>query len=85
MAEMHTKMGEMHHGGMIGSGGEMYGEMMGSGGMHGGMPMVPSRATVEDIPGGARLVIAPDDPAQVAALRDHARPHVAMMQKGECR
>lgn len=83
MSEMHAKMGEMDHGGMaMGSG-----EMMGSGGMHGGMtgtPMVPSRATVEDIPEGARIVLVPNDPAQVAALREHVRSHVAMMQQGKC-
>ena len=83
MAEMLAKMGETDHGcTAMGSG-----ERMGSGDMHGRMmggPMVPSRATVEDIPGGARLVLVPNDPAQVAALREHVRSHVAMMQQGKC-
>jgi hypothetical protein len=87
MADMHNGMaphegGEMHGG--MGSG-EMHGGM-GSGGMHEmhGMKMVPSRATVEDIDGGARIVLVPNDPAQLADLRTHVREHAAMMAKGEC-
>lgn len=80
MADMHNGMAGMHHGdGMHGG--------MGSGDTHEGMmgmQMVPSRATAEDIPGGARLVLVPSDPAQLSALRTRARDHVAMMEKGEC-
>ena len=79
------------HGGMMGSGGGMQGDMMGSGGMHGGMmgsgmmmPMIPSRASVDDIPDGARLVLTPTDPSQLGALRDHAHRMAAMMQQGRC-
>jgi hypothetical protein len=73
------------HGGMRGSGGsgDIHGGMMGSGGMR-EMQMIPAHATVEEIPGGARLVLTPNDPAQLTALRDHVRQHVAMMQRGQC-
>lgn len=94
MAEMRNRMmgsGMGMQGGMMGSGGGMQGGMMGSGGMHGGMQgsgmmmrMIPSRASVEDIPGGARLVLTPTDPSQLGALRDHARRMAAMMQQGQC-
>lgn len=90
---MHEGMGSggMHEG--MGSG-DMHGGM-GSGGMHegmggdmhggmNGMQMVPSRATVEDIAGGAQLVIVPSDAAQLSALRAHVREHAAMMQNGKC-
>jgi hypothetical protein len=39
---------------------------------------------VEDTPSGARIVLVPNDPSQLAELRDHAREHAAMMNKGEC-
>lgn len=69
MADMHNQMaGGMQGGGMQGS----------------GMHMVPSRASVEDVPGGARLVLMPMDPSQLAALRQQARMHVEMMRKGQC-
>lgn len=71
LADMHNGM-EMHHDGDMHAG-------MGS-----GMKMVPSRATVEDISGGARIVLVPNDPAQLADLRSHVREHAAMMNKGEC-
>jgi len=86
MAEMHNSMhgGGGMHGGM--ESGDAHGGM-GSGGAHGQMmhmQMVPSRASVEDIPGGVRLVLVPTDPSQLAALRAQARDHAAMMEKGEC-
>lgn len=85
------KMADMHNGMAMHEGGEMHGGM-GSGDMHGGMgsgemhgmKMVPSKATVEDIDGGARIVLVPNDPAQLADLRTHVREHAAMMAKGEC-
>jgi hypothetical protein len=86
MADMHNKMTGMHGDGEMHAGmgsGEMH-EGMGSGAMHGGMKMVPSKATVEDTAGGARIVLVPNDPSQLAELRDHAREHAAMMNKGEC-
>ena len=48
------------------------------------MPMVPSHASAEDVPGGARLVLTSSDPSQLAALRDEVRAHASMMQKGQC-
>lgn len=67
---------------------------MGQGGMHGGgmhggmgmggMPMMSAKASAEDVPGGSRLVLKTEDPAQVAALREHAHHHAEMMTKGEC-
>lgn len=73
MAERHNRMQTMHS----------------TGGMHGGPPetrmrMVPSRATVDDIPGGARLVLVPIDPSQLATLRHQAEMHAGMMQRGQC-
>jgi hypothetical protein len=76
MADMHDRMSAMHQGsGMHGG--------MGSAGMM-SMQMIPSRASVEDIPGGARLVLVPDDPAQLSALRTLVREHAAMMAAGQC-
>lgn len=49
-----------------------------------GKQMVPSRATAEDIPGGARVVLVPADPSKLTALRQDARIRAEMMQKGEC-
>lgn len=86
MAEMHDKMTEMHHD-MHDDGSAAGGMEMGSGTGNPGMmhmQMVPSRATVEEIAGGARIVLVPTEPSQLEALRTHAREHVTMMQKGEC-
>lgn len=44
----------------------------------------PSTASSEDIEGGARLVFRPQDPAQLEALREHARTHAARMAEGDC-
>jgi hypothetical protein len=46
--------------------------------------MVPSRARTEDVPGGERLVLVPNDPSQLPALREQARAQVSMLEKGEC-
>ena len=67
------------HGGGMGMKGDMRGHGMGMMGKH-----VPARASVEDVPGGARLVLTPVDPAQLAALREQTRSHAAMMRTGEC-
>ena len=60
-------------------------EQMMSGGMRGSgeamMKMVPSKARAEDIEGGARIVLTPNDPSQLAALRDHVRRHVDAMKR----
>ncbi|MGZ6143114.1 MAG: hypothetical protein ACXWLM_07230 [Myxococcales bacterium] len=85
MADMHNQ----HHGagGMQGMH-EHEGMMSGSGGdsAMASMPMPPpSTATVEDIDGGARLVLAPTDPAQLAQLQSAVRSHAQMMQQqGAC-
>lgn len=89
MADMHNRMVSMHagggmHPGMHGGGMHpgMQGCPMHGGAMHGSM--VPSRATAQDIEGGARLVLEPTDPAQLATLRQQARTRTAMMQRGQC-
>lgn len=46
--------------------------------------MIPARARVEDVPGGERLVLVPQDPSQLPALREQAREQVSMLEKGEC-
>ena len=46
--------------------------------------MMDARAVAEDVDGGARLVLTPNDPAQLATLRDHARAHAEGMRKGDC-
>ncbi len=55
------------------------------GGEHAGMMMMPTAtATAEDVETGARIVLRPSDPTQLAALRQHAQLHVARMARGEC-
>jgi len=78
MADMHNQMAGAKGKGMQGGG------MQDSGKGMMGMQMVPSRASVEDVPGGARLVLVPTDPSQLGALRQQARMHAEMMQKGQC-
>jgi hypothetical protein len=81
MAEMHTRMSEMHAG-QPGSAGPMeHGMQHGMG----GMAMVPSTATASDIEGGARIELRPHDPAQLEALRSQAHTHVQQMaSSGQC-
>ncbi len=50
----------------------------------GGMTMPAATATVAHIEGGARVVLRPNDPAQLDALRDHVRTHADQMARGEC-
>lgn len=91
MADMHNSHhqgggmegmhGGMQHNGMMGGG------SMGSSGGGGAMPMMPppSRAAVEDVEGGARLVVTPSDPADLDRLRSTVRMHVEhMRQTGTC-
>ena len=82
MAEMHGMHGGMQGMQQGGMRGMQQGGMQGMQGMV--MPTVPSHASAEDIPGGARLVLTPDDPSQLPALREQVRQHVAAMQRGEC-
>lgn len=92
------RTGEGHGpgGGMMGGPG---GGMMGgpAGGMMGGAgaadasgmatadTMMPAAtATVEDVDGGARIVLVPTDAAQLDSLRGRARMHRERMHSGEC-
>jgi hypothetical protein len=53
--------------------------------MRGGMMMPPpSTARSEEIEGGARLVITPRDPGDLAKLREHAGQHAGMLASGRC-
>lgn len=52
--------------------------------MSGEAKMVPSTATVQDIPGGAQLVLAPKDPSQIGKLRFEAKERAAVMKTGVC-
>ena len=94
MAEMHNQPGghrmmgshgtaapgagaEHQHGTQAGAG---HGGMM----MGGGMMMPAATASVEDIEGGARLILQPKDPAQLGALREHVRMKAQRVAGGEC-
>ena len=74
--------GEHQHGADSGAGhaGGGQGGMM----MDGGMMMPAATASVEDIEGGARLNLKPNDPAQLATLQDHVRMKANHMAGGEC-
>jgi len=96
MSEMYAMHGEhrgmmWHHTGtkMPGDGhaaGGMKGPGMGHGaGMDMGGGMMPAAtATVEDVEGGARMLLVPKDASQLEALRAHARMHRERMHSGEC-
>lgn len=90
MADMHNSHhqgggmegmhGGMQHGGMMGGG------SMGSTGGRDAMMPPPSRAAVEDVEGGARLVVTPNDPADLDRLRSTVRMHAEhMRQTGTCK
>jgi hypothetical protein len=81
MVEMHNR----HHG--MG-GGEHAAHVGGSGTGHGGdtphrMPP-PSRAAVEEVENGARIVVTPNDPADLNELRSTVRAHAEAMREGRC-
>ncbi|MGE5186740.1 MAG: hypothetical protein ACM31C_32020 [Acidobacteriota bacterium] len=85
MAQHHSAMVQARPGRGMGPGaGRMGAGRMGAGMMGPGMGTVPSTATVEDVDGGARLVLAPNDPARLAELRERARAHATMMVGGRC-
>ncbi len=70
-----------------GRGGMMMGEgmMMREGMMMGGGMMMPAAtASVEDIEGGARMVLQPKDPAQLGSLREQVGMKAKRMADGEC-
>ncbi|ACG74489.1 hypothetical protein AnaeK_3269 [Anaeromyxobacter sp. K] len=77
MAAMHAR----HHAGGDADRGAMHG-------MHGGMAGMqmppPSQASVEDVPQGARLVVTPNDPADLQALQSTVRQHATYMQEHGC-
>lgn len=83
MADMHNRhhaAGDSGHGGM----GGMMGGGMAGGGM-GGMQMPPpSRASVEDLPNGARIMVTPNDPADLQRLQSTVRMHADHMQQHGC-
>jgi hypothetical protein len=76
MGGEHMEPDEGHGAGMMGG---PVGEMM-----HEGGPMPAADATVEDLEEGARIVLIPDDAAQLETLRQHARWHAERMRSGEC-
>ena len=91
MADMHNRhhaSGDADHGGM----GGMHGGMMGGpaghsgqGGMMGDMQVPPpSRAAVEDLPDGARIIVTPNDPADLERLQKTVRMHAQQMQEHGC-
>jgi hypothetical protein len=49
-----------------------------------GMAMMASKASVEELPTGARLVLKADAAAQVDGLRTHVHQRAEKMAKGEC-
>ena len=89
MVDMHNRhhaggetMGGMGHGGMMGGG-----SAPGHGQMHGDhhvMMPPPSRASVEDVEGGARIALVPQDPAAIEQLRSAVQMHAEHMQKEGC-
>ncbi len=50
----------------------------------GGMMMPLASAAVEEIDGGARLVLRPKDPTQLLSLREHLHQRLRRMAGGEC-
>lgn len=81
--------GGMMGGGMGGSGAGSGGTMGGTGGGHGrsheGMMPPPARAAVEDVDGGARIVLTPFSAGEVSSLRAHVHEHATEMQRsGAC-
>jgi hypothetical protein len=89
MADMHngrhqgggTDHGGMH-GGMHGSGSMGSDTSTGSGAMgHMEMMPPPSRASVQDVPGGARLIVTPSDPGDRERLQSVVRMHAQHMSE----
>jgi len=92
MADMHNRHhqggggmegmhGGMHHGGTM-DGGSM-GSPVGGDAM--AMMPPPSRASVEDVEGGARIVVTPNDPGDLDRLRSAVRMHAEhMRESGTC-
>lgn len=72
------------HGGMMMGGGSMASSPRAGSDRMSMMPP-PSRATVEDVAGGARIVVTPDVPADLDRLRSAIRMHADhMRESGKC-
>ncbi len=83
-ADMHNRhhaSGDAGHGGM---GGMMGHGGMGAGGMEGMQMPPPSRAAVEDLPDGARILVTPNDAANLQRLQSTVRKHAEHMQQHGC-
>jgi hypothetical protein len=84
MAQMHNRhhaTGDAGHASMPGMGGGPGPGMRSEGGMQ--MPP-PSQAAVEDLPEGARLLVTPNDPADLERLQATVRMHAEHMQQHGC-
>lgn len=77
--------GMMGHG-MMGTGGGQARVGQGPGGGHGvhEAAIPPSRMAVEDVDGGARIVVTPDDPADLETVRSAVRARARHMQQHGC-
>ncbi len=78
------KMAEWHNaqradGGMMMGGGHQGHGMKGP-----GMMPFAATASAEDVEGGARLVMVPKNPAELAAVRSHVHEHAMRMARGDC-
>lgn len=87
MADMHNRhhasdaAGHAARAGMSG----MMGGGMAAGSMDHGMQMPPpSRATVEDLPDGARITLTPNDAADLPRLQSTVQMHAEQLQKHGC-
>jgi hypothetical protein len=82
MAERHERMRAMQ------AGGEPDRETSPDDDMYSGMMAHPqmrsAQVTVEDIPGGARLVFVAKSSANITALRTQVRDHATVMARGWC-
>ena len=80
MAEMHNQ----HHAAAGGMHDDHGGGKMDGHGMGGTMMPPPSRATVEDVENGARIVVTPNDSADLQKLQSTVRMHAEHMQQNGC-
>jgi hypothetical protein len=82
MAAMHEERHAMGDGGHMGEG---HGGMMHEGTGMGGMERPPpSHAVVEDVENGARVVVTPNDPADLQKLQTTVKAHAQKMQQEGC-
>lgn len=70
---------------MMGQGqGRMMGQSQGQGMMAGSGPMPAVQTSVQNVDKGAKLVLTPEKPTDLASLRNHVRMHQERMNSGEC-